>query len=69
MAILILFVITIYSLVGVRVIGEALVDEDSYHKYESNFTDIGHVFNILFVMMTLNNYPQAIIDVLDEMSY
>ena len=54
MFILIGFTLIIYSVVGVRLIGDEL---ESYDEYESNYKDVGHTFNILFILMTLNNYP------------
>ena len=57
MGILIIFTIIIYAVVGVRLIGDNLV---SFDEYESNFKDLGHTSNILFVLMTLNNYPHAV---------
>ena len=51
------FISMTYALIGYRLIGD-LDGEIKYDKYSSNYGDIGHAWNSMYIMLGGEGYPQ-----------
>lgn len=58
--IVILLIITFFGLIGWLLIGN-LDNEVKFDQYKSNFSDMGTTMNILYGLISFDNYPDCMI--------